>query len=346
MKGLVFSGGGIKMLSYPGALHYFEDNNELDQLTVCSGSSGGAMAALMVLLGYTSKEMLDEFDGIDLENMVGGGRITSLQNLPKTLYNSFSQFGISDGIKLEKFIKDIIHKKTGSETTTFDELHTQFGKDLIVTGTCLNTHTTQYFDRNNTPNFPIYKAMRITMSLPPIFTPVVITVRREEFIEKWYTADSELLCQRETFSDHLPGINEFELWYTDGGLLCNYPIEYTYNFMETDSIIIGFDIYHDDLAYRNIDAYWPWDYLKNIIYSQFSELKRISRNCEEYHGTTIPLYITDPDLDIYNFQISSGQLQQLYNDGYRSVKSFYQHQDTDSEESDEQYLNINILINN
>jgi predicted acylesterase/phospholipase RssA len=61
---------------------------------------------------------------------------------------------------------------------TFDEHHRYFKKALLVTGTNLTTGRTQLFSWKETPNFPVADAIRISMSLPFIYKPYVITESR------------------------------------------------------------------------------------------------------------------------------------------------------------------------
>ncbi|GGP15497.1 patatin-like phospholipase family protein [Nonomuraea glycinis] len=58
---------------------------------------------------------------------------------------------------------------------TFGELRTQLGKDLLVTGANLSTGLTQIFSAKHTSEFPVADAIRISMSLPYIYKPYVLT---------------------------------------------------------------------------------------------------------------------------------------------------------------------------
>src|SRR5665213_1622991 len=56
-KNLVLEGGGVRGLAYAGALEVLEQKNILSQVQNVAGSSAGAIAGLMISLGYHSKEI-------------------------------------------------------------------------------------------------------------------------------------------------------------------------------------------------------------------------------------------------------------------------------------------------
>lgn len=332
---LIFKGAGTKGVSYIGVIRYFEEIGKINQVKVYSGSSSGSFICLLASLGYTSHEMLDEFVQTNIKEMFGGA------SLSKTILTSWRSFGMTDGKAFEEKIKTLIARKVGNPLITFLELYQLTGKTLIVTGACLNTNLTEYFNWKTTPNFPVYFALRISQSLPPIVAPVIITVRRHylptegpytesnvppEYIlvEDLLSDSNELICRNYHISDLLPEMDTFEKWYVDGGLLDNYPVEYTCKFTGTREATVGFDI--DTLRggnprknnYHTITRRWPWDYIKSIIFAQHIELERASRSFDDL---TVPIIVAD--IDVYNFDLTSLQAQQLYQDGYTSVKNYY-----------------------
>jgi predicted acylesterase/phospholipase RssA len=360
---LVFKGAGVKGISYIGVLRYYEENGKIDKINVYAGSSAGSFASLMTVLGYTSSEMLDEFVQTNIKELFGGN-ITSIPNLPRTILTSWRQFGITDGKAFEDKIKGFIGKKTGNPLITFLELYQLTGKTLIVTGSCLNTDKVEYFHWKTTPNFPVYKAVRISQNLPPVIAPVIITVKRhyttsdtdssEVLVEELW-CDDELLCRNHQVSDLLPEMATFEKWYVDGGLLDNYPVEYTCKFTGSRKTVAGFDIdslsggdpqKRNKVGYTTISRKTPWDYLKSVIFAQHVELERISRSCEDYWDITIPLVVDD--IDIYDFNLNTSQIQQLYQDGYNSTVKYYQkkqvseHSDDESLSTFESRIKINV----
>jgi NTE family protein len=63
---------------------------------------------------------------------------------------------------------------------TFEQHWNIFRKRLLVTGTNLRSGKTQLFSRDDTPSFPVADAVRISMGLPWVFKPYVITQRLDD----------------------------------------------------------------------------------------------------------------------------------------------------------------------
>ena len=54
---MVLEGGGVRGLAYAGVFSVLEDKGILQQVEKVGGSSAGAIAGLLVCVGYTSKEI-------------------------------------------------------------------------------------------------------------------------------------------------------------------------------------------------------------------------------------------------------------------------------------------------
>ena len=66
---LVFSGGGIKGLSYIGCLRSLEENNVLPEIQCLVGTSAGSIFATCINIGYTSEELRDIVLNLDFNQM-------------------------------------------------------------------------------------------------------------------------------------------------------------------------------------------------------------------------------------------------------------------------------------
>ena len=58
-RNLVFEGGGVKGIAYVGALEVLDKEGILRNIERVAGTSAGAMVAVLVGLGYTTKEISD-----------------------------------------------------------------------------------------------------------------------------------------------------------------------------------------------------------------------------------------------------------------------------------------------
>ena len=166
IKNLVFSGGGIKCISYIGVLKYLEEKNILKDISAIAGTSGGAIFAFIILLGYTYNDLLLLINGLNFEEVRD---ITS-----ENLFQFFNNFGIDTGNKLTHLIKLLLNKKLGinSENITFIELFNKTNINLTITGTCLDTRSIEYFNHINTPDMKLLSALRITFSIPIVYNKV------------------------------------------------------------------------------------------------------------------------------------------------------------------------------
>jgi NTE family protein len=220
IENLVFSGGGTKCISFLGVLKYLEESGLEKNIKNIIGTSGGAIFSLVFILEYSY---------IDLENLVINLDMEILKDMSgENLIEFFQNFGLDTGNKIEHLIKLLISKKGFSEEITFLELHNRTKKNLIITGTCLNKQQTEYFNYINTPNMMVYKAIRISMSIPIIYNKV-------------------------DYKSHI---------YVDGGISNNYPIDY---FDQEISKTIGFLILSDNnndiIDIKGIDTFMYYNLL-------------------------------------------------------------------------------------
>jgi NTE family protein len=113
-------------------------------------------------------------------------------------------YGLMSGLGARKFIDNLIARKTviggiATQSSTFQEFVRHYGIQLYLTGSHLETGTCHYFSAETTPYFRVADAVRISMSIPILFKPVVI--RKGDF----------------------PGDELVGTW-VDGGLLNNFPL--------------------------------------------------------------------------------------------------------------------------
>lgn len=155
---LVFAGGGVKCITYIGILKYMEENKQKFNIKKIACSSGGSLFALTYSLGYNYN---------DLRNLVVGLDFNQIRDInTDNIFNFIGNYGLDTGNKMEQLIKIIIKKKTNNENLTFSEFYEKYKIDLIISGTCINTIDTEYFSYKTHPNMPIYKAIRISCSIP------------------------------------------------------------------------------------------------------------------------------------------------------------------------------------
>lgn len=161
---LVLSGSGADFPCFIGALKALQSRytDFLQNLVSVSASSGGALVSLLMLLKFSVSVMEDlcftieyekHLQRVDLANLLGG-------------------YGLDNANNMVKIIKRVVRQKLGNENATFADLHA-FNPCLYnVTGTNLSTMSLKVFNHAETPNLPLWKAIRITTSVPFMFTSI------------------------------------------------------------------------------------------------------------------------------------------------------------------------------
>jgi predicted patatin/cPLA2 family phospholipase len=162
---ICMSGGGIKGFSFVGALDYLESNSYIDTTKIKNwvGTSAGAILCFLFTLGYTIQEIID---------FILNFNFSKVQSEP-SIDNLLVGFGIDDGSKLKFIIIEFLKEKYDLEDITFIELFNLTNKKFTIIGTNFSKGTEVVFNYETTPNMSVIMAVRISSSVPVIFTPVL-----------------------------------------------------------------------------------------------------------------------------------------------------------------------------
>lgn len=191
IQNLVLSGGANKCIVFVGAVQALEELNILSTIRHYAGTSGGAILALLLVLGYSVSDIVNLYKELNLYDLL---------NINTThILHFFDNFGFDNGDTIIHILKFVIQKKTHNGIITFKKLYEQTQKTLVITGTCVEKECVEYFDHIQTPDMPVYLAVRISIGLPFIFNRIIYK----------------------------------ELSYVDGGLLEYFPIHYFKNMSQT-----------------------------------------------------------------------------------------------------------------
>jgi predicted acylesterase/phospholipase RssA len=162
---LVFSGGGIRVVSYLGVLQALHERGFIEPIKEYCGVSAGSLIALMMALGYS----LTTLERFCFE--YNFGNIRSVE--PETAFEFFENYGLDDGKNLEGLLIKILQHRGFSPNTTFQELAGSGRvKSLRVWAADIqNLHPTE-FSVKTTPNTEIIFALRASMAIPLYFMPL------------------------------------------------------------------------------------------------------------------------------------------------------------------------------
>jgi predicted acylesterase/phospholipase RssA len=160
---LVFSGGGIKVVSIVGSLKILEQNRLLKKVNEASGVSAGAWLAFMISCGLSIQK---------IETLVLDLDFSIIRNITPDAFLGFPEsFGIDDGSHLIKFLESIMRVAMKMDpASTFDSIKNNKIK-FRCWATDLNTLTIREFSSEKTPSVKIVDALYASMAIPFYFTP-------------------------------------------------------------------------------------------------------------------------------------------------------------------------------
>ena len=168
-ENLVFEGAGIRGIAYSGVLKEMENSGILKDISRVGGTSAGAITALMVSLGYNSKEIYEIISETKFQKFNDGEFI---------FFGGFSRltkkYGWYKGDEFTKWLEKIIENKTGDSEITFKKLDEKKYKQLYVTATCMNKQKLLIFSSETYPQMKVKDAVKISMSIPLYFEAVFI----------------------------------------------------------------------------------------------------------------------------------------------------------------------------
>ncbi len=216
IENLVFKGGGVLGIAYAGAIEILENEGILTQVQRTAGTSAGAVAAALISLGYSSKEIIA---------VLGDTNFKQFQDDLNPLKLT-SKYGLYRGEKLLTWLHEIIEKKTGNKDLTFAGLKEQGYKTLKVFASDLNTAALTEFSFEKTPDVKIAESIRASMSIPLFF-------------DAW------------KFPDNKPNNHIF----VDGGVLYNYPITAFDDIDKTLGFFIDINEEDDGLDFNDVSTY-------------------------------------------------------------------------------------------
>ncbi len=203
-RNLVFEGGGVRGIAYAGALAALEQRGTLQQIERVGGTSVGAITALLVALNYSANDIKLVLDDLDI-GQFNDGRWLFVGGFARMN----RQFGWYRGERFERWLEELITRKTGNARLTFAQLHQlrsgQIFRDLYVTGTNLSTQRSVVFSHEQTPDMALATAVRISMSVPLYFGAVLLDDQNRVVAHPRRGQSYQVLV--------------------DGGITANYPLD-------------------------------------------------------------------------------------------------------------------------
>lgn len=297
VRNLVFSGGGILGIAYVGVLKYLEEMNCKEMVENVAGASAGSMMALLVNLGYSSKEVEELYkqtdfkqfldsDYLDLTGLINGeiDSYFSLTAFPETLRQLLQDNGICKGEVIYKFMQNCLINKGFDPHITFQELYRKIGKGLYIVNCNLSTHSYVLKSHRHSPKAEVAKSCLASVSIPLLYKPV------------YEDETHDTLC--------------------DGGVTNNYPI--------TLFNTLGFYLKSkkDTLKpeHQKIDNLFS--YLLNLL-ATFRKTSIID-HFKKTANVDKTVFIDTGDINFLNFELTNTQREFLINNAYRACEEYFE----------------------
>nr|QZX42939.1 NTE family protein [Mimivirus sp.] len=273
IKNLSLCGGGFYGYAEIGALKELEKYKQFFDIENISGVSVGSIVAALYAVGYTIDEMTKIVFEMNFDDLI--------QDNYFTYYKLWEKFGMYDAIKLEQEIERLIAEKTHIKLCTFSQIKI----NLTIISTNLNYQRAIYFNKINTPDMIISKAVRMSIGYPLVMTPVL-------------------------FNGDL---------YGDGGEFINYPITMFKNLDETIGITFANNNENNDGTLKNrIQINTLYEYIVSIG-TTMSRSAYIAQITPEYLARSIVINITE-NINSMQFNLTEDQKKFLFECGIKSVQ--------------------------
>jgi NTE family protein len=303
---IVFSGGSTKAIAYCGALLELHDRKILYDSTgklkikSFAGTSAGSIIASLVAIGFMPDELCTTMKAMDFTALFYN------ETYLEELYDLVEYIGANSGSAFYEFLGKLIQAKTGNKDYTIQQLFDEKAVTLVIVATDLNCQKTVYFYPNHPnelyQNLPIRLAIRMSMSIPGFFSPVIFNKN----------------------------------YHIDGGILNNYPIhvfdgttpddEAAYiGDCEPNTNVLGLNIItdHDMAVCKGVDRedITGWTtFLPLLINVCLIDNLRKELTTRDLKRTII---IDTPNISPINFDITDEQKNELIEIGKKAVATHF-----------------------
>lgn len=162
---LVISGGGLKGFCMISSINQLFINNIINFKNIKNyyGTSVGSLLCSLLAIGYTLDEIMVFIDKFDFEKISDEIDIDNL----------FNNYGVFSGNNIILVLETLFEEKINNKNITFKQLYELNNVNLNIIATNVTDGVEEVFNYNNSPNLNIMLAIRMSIAVPIIFTPVL-----------------------------------------------------------------------------------------------------------------------------------------------------------------------------
>jgi NTE family protein len=277
---IALSGGGMMGIAHVGVLEVLQARGLLKHVKEYLGTSAGALISFCVTIGYTLSELRTLCSVLDF---------SQVQNLDVDTMLQFPDIlGLDDGKNVDRFLNVLIRAKGFKETTTFEEFYLKKpdAPNLRIFATNMDTLALEEFSRA-TPRVPLTFAVRASMTIPFLFTPVR------------HCETGQLLV--------------------DGGIISNFPFHHLRDSEREETIGVSFNIHSNGAP---IEKY---SLIQLFLHCFLSTYKTNDRELYSKWGHKI-IDITCDIFVALQFNASQEQKLEIINGGVKDAETFFKKQ--------------------
>jgi len=260
-------------MAHIGAIKELEKYSEYFDIKDIRGVSVGSMVGALYAVGYNADELTKIMFELDFDKLIKDSYFAYVR--------LYEKYGMYEAKKLEDEMERLIATKTNIKYCTFCQIE----KNLTIIATNLNYQKPVFLNRKNTPDLPISKAIRMSISYPLIMTPVE------------YEGDM----------------------YGDGGEFINYPISTFRNLDETLGITFAAHNENSNGTLKSrINITDIYSYVKSVAHT-LSRANYISQITEKYLNRSIIIHIKE-NVSSMQFNLTPEQKKNIYQCGIDAVR--------------------------
>lgn len=163
---VIFTEGGNFGYTYLGVHKYLDEIDVWNQVKIIVGISAGAMASIVLYLGFKLEDLVPICKNEIMFSMIG----LDLENI----FSITETYGLIDGRGIKSVLKVLFRRRGLSENCTFRELKNIFNKDIYLLATEIPSGNPKLFSYIETPNIKVIDAVLASMALPLFIQPVEI----------------------------------------------------------------------------------------------------------------------------------------------------------------------------
>lgn len=277
IKTIVLSGAVLKGTFFLGCIQCLKERGMLASVDTYVGASSGSIICFLMVLGYDPQDALALCEkqlslysqkSIDIDDILG-------------IVNSL---GLDNGEDVLSWFSSCVSSKfDGQCDVTFMELAKRTGKNLIICASDITSGEVKYFSLDDTPEASVITAVRASIAVPYLFTPV-------------------------NFQEHL---------LVDAGLFNNFPIENMRNSIFKDTL--GIEIEGKPYEPKEVNILSYSCLLMNSILLRMN----LKNDLESLHKNVVIWRFCDKkegflsiDPSTFKLDVKQGVLRSYYDLGY------------------------------